>query len=202
MWKDLIDCDKDLCHLSWLVYDNPRLSLNYIEGGKCSNGTKLNDLIRISFANCPVSFPLNSSFSVELIYQCKLLFCTQKIVTGIAKCPPLDNFIVCNCSDLRDGTIGIDCGGAKLGDKRTSELLKSIIYSRDVSQLGSLNLAHNHLTRIPKELTQFNKLKRINFQRNTIRSIKTNDFNWAHPVEEINLVDNSLINIEPGTFNG
>ena len=116
----------------------------------------------------------------------------------IGKCPPLEDF-KCNCLDLGDGTIGLECSGAKLGDKKTSELLKLCLYSRDVSPLGSLDLAHNHLTKIPKELIQFKHLKSVQFHGNSIRTLKANDL--PQTIKEINVADNSLINIEPGAFN-
>ena len=117
------------------------------------------------------------------------------------KCPSLDDFVQqCACSDLGDGTIGLECGGAKLGDKKTSELLKLSIYSHGVSPLGSIDLAYNQLTRIPKELSILKQLKSVHLNGNSIRNIRTNEMPLT--VREINLADNSLINIEPGAFNG
>ena len=121
------------------------------------------------------------------------------------KCPPnIIDYFQCDCSDSGDGTIWLkNCGGdEKLGDAKTSELLQWFITNSDISPLRWLNLAYNQLTRIPKELSQLKHLKSVYFHHNAIRTLKANDLNFSQTIEEIYLTDNSLINIEPGAFNG
>ena len=124
---------------------------------------------------------------------------TQKnVIAVIAKFPSLEDYSMCKCCDLGDGTIGLDCCGAKLGDKTTSKLLKLFIYGHNYSPLGSLNFVYNHLTRIPKELAQLKQLKSVNFKGNTIKSIKTNDLPQNKDDAKLkvnNLADNSLIKV-------
>lgn len=40
---DTIDCEKDVCHLAWLIRDNRHL-LSAVSRGKCSNGTTFEKL--------------------------------------------------------------------------------------------------------------------------------------------------------------
>ena len=54
---DPFDCVSDLCHLSWLIRDNPDL-LKSVTGGRCSNGTKFEQLNPNGFNNCLVNFNL------------------------------------------------------------------------------------------------------------------------------------------------
>ena len=50
---DPIDCESDPCHLTWLVRDNRHL-LNPIADGRCSNGTRFDDLDPNTI--CPVCY--------------------------------------------------------------------------------------------------------------------------------------------------
>lgn len=52
LFLDPIDCTNDLCHLSWLIRDNPTL-LIAVYKGTCSNGTTFEQLNPDGFANCP-----------------------------------------------------------------------------------------------------------------------------------------------------
>ena len=51
---DPIDCSRDLCHLAWIVRDNPHFIIKAAKDAKCSNGVKFSQFRREEFANCPV----------------------------------------------------------------------------------------------------------------------------------------------------
>jgi len=59
-----IDCVTDICHLAWLVRDNPNL-LNYVQNGVCNNGTTFKALLPEGFNSCPITCPKTNGAYVD-----------------------------------------------------------------------------------------------------------------------------------------
>ena len=54
MYADPIDCERDICHLAWLIRDDPNLMVAFYNNiPTCSNGTRLDRLETSVFQSCP-----------------------------------------------------------------------------------------------------------------------------------------------------
>jgi len=123
-------------------------------------------------------------------------------VHGLVNCPAQADYLPCNCADLGDDTIWLDCGNAQLGDYRVSQMLKLFINRPDISPLSGVYLAYNKLTRIPDEISQLNQLHTVYLHGNDLYAIQSTAFNFSPTLKVLYLGSNSLDNIEPGAFSG
>jgi hypothetical protein len=91
-------------------------------------------------------------------------------------CPGDEDIFPCKCERSRggDGTsVALFCEGLNLNDVNASRILESFLRAPDVSPLGMVVFSKNKLTRIPKQLRHFNRLRSVDFSRNLISSIET-----------------------------
>ena len=90
-------------------------------------------------------------------------------------CPEVEDISPCKCERSRggDGTVALFCEGLNLNDVNASRILESFLRTPDVSPIGMVVFSKNKLTRIPKQLRHFNRMRSVDFSRNLISSIET-----------------------------
>ena len=131
-----------------------------------------------------------------------LLFVTHSMA-GV--CPPPGKISPCSCSDLgNEGlVVQLNCVASNLDDSRASEILNTMISWPRVSPLRLLDFSRNLLTRIPKQLTQFDMLNSIALDNNQISTIESGAFNFSsETLTRLSLSSNPITTIQEGAFQG
>lgn len=99
--------------------------------------------------------------------------------------------------------IQLNCNERHLGDANISRILDVFVFDiKILNPIKILNLANNDLTRIPKQIRHFTRLKQLNLNFNHIQSLPPRALNLTTSFEVLGLKSNGMRTIEPGAFDG
>ena len=125
-------------------------------------------------------------------------------MAGEIVCPPPSDYYPCSCTDFYGDGLGVwlNCLNKNIDDDQISVILNSFLSTPGVSPLKALTLFQCRLNRIPDQLRLLDQLVYLNFEYNNITSIDSDTFNFSSQLEELDLIHNRMISIEPGAFQG
>ena len=126
------------------------------------------------------------------------------MVGGEIVCPSPTDYSPCTCTDFYGDGLGVwlNCLNKNVDDDQISLILNSFLSTPGVSPLKALTLFQCRLNRIPDQLHLLDQLVYLNFEYNNITSIDRGAFNFSIQLEELDLIHNRMVSIEPGAFQG